>query len=97
MALRKGNQDRRELEEAAHADGRIEAIRKSREAETGSESTPERTRSDTGAISLSSRKTGFLVRLSPADHAALQRDSEARGISMAAIVRELVHKYLKRI
>jgi predicted HicB family RNase H-like nuclease len=64
--------------------------------ETDSEVQSERHQSDITTISKRLRKKGFLVRLSPEDHAALQRDSELRGIGMGAIVRELVHKYLKR-
>jgi predicted HicB family RNase H-like nuclease len=87
MTLRK-----KDLEAEVRAEPRVLPHK---ETDTGTAS--DRNRSDIATASKRYRKKGFLVRLSPEDHAALQRDSELRGISMGAIVRELVHKYLKRI
>jgi predicted DNA binding CopG/RHH family protein len=82
---------RKELEDEVRADPRIMP----RPTENDIESTTEQHQIDITSISKRHRKTGLIVRLSTEDHAALQRDSERRGIGMSAIVRELVHRYLK--
>ena len=63
--------------------------------ETGPETIPERPHIGPISALKRPRKTDFNLRLDPTDYQALQRESETRGISMAAIVRELVRKYLR--
>ena len=87
MTLRK-----KDLEAEVRAEPRILPHK-----ETGPETISERPLNGPIAAPKRPRKTDFNLRLDPTDYQALQRESEARGISMASIVRELVHKYLKRI
>ena len=63
---------------------------------TGPETAPDKPHNGPITAPKRGRKTDFNLRLDPGDYKALQRDSETRGISMAAIVRELVRKYLRR-
>lgn len=90
MTLRK-----KDLEAEVRAEPRILPHPKT-EGQTGPE--PASIRPHTGIDAAPKNEKGgkLNLRLRRADYEALRQDSDRRGISMGAIVRELVHKYLKR-
>jgi hypothetical protein len=85
MTLRK-----KDLEAEVRAEPRILPHK-----DSGPEAISERPQSGPITAPKRPRKSDFNLRLDQADYQALQRESETRGISMSAIVRELVRKYLK--